>query len=368
MKWSKQTSKIEQINHILDNEISNLEPSLRKHLYELAFLNLDLTKENLKTLIKNNMIKTPPPGGTGKYYWISRGWDEEIAKAKYKLSRENKPKKISPFSIDFWLEKINPDTDELFTLEEADVKRNSLRPIKPEYWVSKGYSEEDAISKAIETKSKNNISGAKGAKSKSKSSYRNTSKRCKEYWSCKGYDEKTAILKVKEYQTMFSLETCIQKYGEIKGKQKFIERQNLWQNTLNSKSDEEIERINKSKLSNGFSISKAEKEIFETLKSEFPNLKIQHCLKNSDNKRWIYDLCLNNKIIEYNGSYWHADPRFYTPQSLINHKTAVEVWENDRLKIENAYAHNYEVLIIWEHDYKRNKSSEIEKCLTFLRT
>ena len=41
------------------------------------------------------------------------------------------------------------------TEEEADYKRNSIRPIRKEYWMERGYSEEDAEKKAKECKRSN---------------------------------------------------------------------------------------------------------------------------------------------------------------------------------------------------------------------
>jgi hypothetical protein len=61
-----------------------------------------------------------------------------------------------------------------------------------------------------------------------------------EYWQKRGFDEQTAKLKLKQRQRTFSLERCIKKYGEEKGIEIFNKRQEKWQNTLNSKSEEEI--------------------------------------------------------------------------------------------------------------------------------
>lgn len=65
-----------------------------------------------------------------------------------------------------------------------------------------------------------------------------------EYWLKRGYSEQEAKEKLIERQSTFSLEKCIQKYGKEEGIKVFQERQNKWQNTLNSKSQEEIDRIN----------------------------------------------------------------------------------------------------------------------------
>jgi len=56
-------------------------------------------------------------------------------------------------------------------------------------------------------------------------------------------------VKVKEKQTTFSLKKCITKYGEEKGLEVFNERQRKWQETLNNKSQEEIDDFNRRKSS-----------------------------------------------------------------------------------------------------------------------
>lgn len=68
-----------------------------------------------------------------------------------------------------------------------------------------------------------------------------------EYWIKQGYSKNEAKEKLKERQSTFSLEKCIQKHGEIDGKEIWKQRQEKWQNTLKSKTPEEIEKINRMK-------------------------------------------------------------------------------------------------------------------------
>ena len=79
-----------------------------------------------------------------------------------------------------------------------------------------------------------------------------------DYWLGKGYSLEESKQKLKERQTTFSLEKCIKKYGEIKGKEIWKERQKKWQNTLKSKPLEEINRINMSKSSGSGNVNKGE--------------------------------------------------------------------------------------------------------------
>ena len=68
------------------------------------------------------------------------------------------------------------------------------------------------------------------------------------YYTSRGFTEDEAKQKLSVRQTTFSKEICIAKYGEIDGLQVWQERQDKWQNTLNSKSPEEIDDINRRKI------------------------------------------------------------------------------------------------------------------------
>lgn len=68
-----------------------------------------------------------------------------------------------------------------------------------------------------------------------------------EYYLTRGFDESEGRKLLSERQSTFSLEKCIEKYGEIGGKFVWQARQDKWQETLNSKSHEDIEKNNRKK-------------------------------------------------------------------------------------------------------------------------
>lgn len=76
-----------------------------------------------------------------------------------------------------------------------------------------------------------------------------------QYFIDKGLTEEEAKIALKERQSTFSLEKCIEKYGEKEGTKRWKERQDKWQNTLNSKSEEEKIKINMSKSSGKNNVS-----------------------------------------------------------------------------------------------------------------
>ncbi len=82
----------------------------------------------------------------------------------------------------------------------------------------------------------------------------------------------------------------------------------------------------------------------------------------------IVDFLIPNVcIIEFFGTFWHADPRKYNSTDTIKrgnkekyHIKAEQIWENDRKKIEFLVEETkLPCIIVWEDDYKRNKEQTI---------
>jgi G:T-mismatch repair DNA endonuclease (very short patch repair protein) len=70
-----------------------------------------------------------------------------------------------------------------------------------------------------------------------------------------------------------------------------------------------------------------------------------------------YDFKYKNKIIEFNGNYWHANPNKYAHDTIISYPRnkkikASNIWHKDAKKIEIAKMAGYEVLVIWEDQLK----------------
>jgi len=72
-----------------------------------------------------------------------------------------------------------------------------------------------------------------------------------------------------------------------------------------------------------------------------------------------------NLIIEFNGTYWHTDPRFYKEDYLNKkkNKLAKEIWLEDAKRIEFLKSLNYDVKVIWEFDYNQNKDKILKEIL-----
>lgn len=191
-----------------------------------------------------------------------------------------------------------------------------------------------------------------------------------EYYTSRGHSEEQSRILLTKRQRTFTLERCIERFGEQEGYNKWAARQEKWQNTMNSKSDEEKSEINRKRISKVSLTSNKEKE----LKNLILELGIeldekQKRLKRDSSRSYYYDISIRNKIIEFNGTFYHADPRFYQKDDLIFKKsniTAESIWKNDEEKKRIAESHGYEFLVVWEHDFINRKEEILEECKNFL--
>ena len=89
-----------------------------------------------------------------------------------------------------------------------------------------------------------------------------------------------------------------------------------------------------------------------------------HAIINYDESKWIFpDFKFDNFIIEYQGNFWHADPKKFKADDIVHHDiTAKEIWERDEFRRTIFKNQGYILIEVWADDYKENK----EKILTEL--
>ena len=204
---------------------------------------------------------------------------------------------------------------------------------------------------------------------------RNTNQ--KEYWMKKGFSEEDSIKKVSERQTTFSKEKCIEKYGEKEGLKIWQERQDKWQATLDAKSPEEKERIARAKMCWGKGYSKISQEMFWQIYEKIKNVvdtdqiyfatynRLTHkddgTEKNheyfyitEDGEHFFLDFLLRNKkrIIEFDGDYWHGEARGNQ--------------ERDRIREQKLKVAGYEIHRVSERDYKKEPVAMVYEAVQFL--
>lgn len=181
-----------------------------------------------------------------------------------------------------------------------------------------------------------------------------------EYYLNQGMTEEEAKEALSKRQATFSLYKCIEKYGEEKGLEIFNNRQKVWN-----------KKLQKSFKQGKYTQSPIANKLFEQIKQNINSSNIieeKYIFNDNLHKGYLFDFCLNNKLIEFNGDYWHANPKFYNEKSFIKakNKRAETIWEYDKIKIETAKQQGYDVLTIWEHDYHENPEQTLQKCIDFL--
>lgn len=82
------------------------------------------------------------------------------------------------------------------------------------------------------------------------------------------------------------------------------------------------------------------------------------------------DLFYKGRIIEFNGDVFHANPAMFkasdTPHPFRKNLTAKEIQDLDAGRHRYFESKGYQVLIIWESEWKVNKQKTIAKCVEFL--
>lgn len=177
-----------------------------------------------------------------------------------------------------------------------------------------------------------------------------------QYYLDRGYTEEEGKKLISERQSTFSLEKCIEKYGEEAGRERWLERQKKWHNSY--------------KKSN---FSKISQELFWDISINLCSLSNIHFAELSENKlpdfsgknnelRMVLDKVIlpdfidtsTKKIIEFDGTYWHG---------RVGHGNQTRELKRDMM----MYNHGYSVLHISEDDYKKDKEKVIDTCLNFLK-
>jgi G:T-mismatch repair DNA endonuclease (very short patch repair protein) len=241
----------------------------------------------------------------------------------------------------------------------------------------KGLSRDDAINLYEEISNKVSKANKKWAKDKKENNKEYWSSRTEtqlQYWVNKGYSDDEAREILKERQSTFTLEKCIKKYGKDKGTEIFNDRQEKWSSTMEKQyQNGEYTRFCKSNWSN------IELEFIKDLVKVL-NLTDDEYYSALNGKQFFrrfkeigrtlaYDFVLDKKIIEFNGDYWHMNPNKYKA-SYFNksiQETAGEKWKIDNEKINLIKKEGYEVLIVWESEYHQNPKETIQKCINFIR-
>jgi G:T-mismatch repair DNA endonuclease (very short patch repair protein) len=81
--------------------------------------------------------------------------------------------------------------------------------------------------------------------------------------------------------------------------------------------------------------------------------------------RWNVDVLFSSKklIVEFFGDWWHMNPAKFEKCSehKVMKKSAGDIWMRDERKLSELSALGYEVIVIWESDWKNDKNNCAER-------
>lgn len=353
-------------NETIKNEIESLIIKLEE---QEGIVSLSLMRG---WLIKNYSFKTKK--WSELEYWIERGWSKE--NALIELDKRNKEiKQRSRLCEEYWVNKGYSKEEAVNEISkqqrksskcvktyhgkskkmliekgytEDEIKQICLTPTNIKFWIKKGYSENEAR----DIISKNQIEAVKYVDFEKRLIPSNI-----QYWVEKGFKYEQAKDKVIERQTTFSLDICINKYGQENGLKRFNERQIKWLRNYKRNNFSKISQsLFWSILENDNSVIN-EKIYFAT----YNNGILDESGKNNEYRLELLNGVIlpdfldlgQKKIIEFDGTYYHRS----TPENSLRED------KRDKMILES----DYQVLHISESDYKKNKEEIINKCIKFLK-
>ena len=359
-KWFKKSCNYQCIEYYEKNypELSHEEHlRLKKQLQDQKKinnpLNLEYYEKNYPELSHEEQEKlwheyTRKNNYQCKEYYLKNNISEKEAE-----NLKNEKIKIAANKIS---KKVSGELNGMHHLKTTQEKRNSISPRNIAFYERKypELSHEEHLKLQQDFFNKNALAIKKAIKPTNI-----------EYYLNQGYSYEDAYLKLKERQTTFSLQKCIDTYGEEIGHIKFAERQKKWLNSLY-----------KNFQNNGDGRSKQSKFAKELITNickyfsiEIP--KKEFYIYDKQNKRaYAYDFHYNYHIIEFNGDYWHCNPKIYNEHfyNKVKQLYAKDIWKYDKIKINLCHKYNIKTLTIWESEYNENKEATLQKCIDFMKT
>ena len=191
-----------------------------------------------------------------------------------------------------------------------------------------------------------------------------------EYWLQKtGGDEVEARALYCKRQRTFTLEKCIAKYGEEQGYMKWKERQDKWaEKWKEGYYTGNFTTTQKTLTSTRFSNISC--KLFNELSNSFQTAHwgADEFFIRDGSSIFFFDFMINDKIIEFDGDYWHCNPKKYREDYFHPSKrmSAKEIWGFDELKSKIAINKGYKYMRIWESDYVNFPEETLQKCIDFL--
>lgn len=70
-------------------------------------------------------------------------------------------------------------------------------------------------------------------------------------------------------------------------------------------------------------------------------------------------------VVEFFGDFWHHNPTMYDVEFInpFTKRSSADVWERDKRKINELNDLGYNVIVVWEHDWKMNSDKCIQEII-----
>lgn len=91
------------------------------------------------------------------------------------------------------------------------------------------------------------------------------------------------------------------------------------------------------------------------------------------NRSFFYDFCIPELkfIIEFNGDVFHGNPQLFNesdcPNPYDKTLTAKRMWLNDKEKKDLAKSKGFDVMVIWERDYRNDSKTTVNNIIKTIR-
>ena len=260
------------------------------------------------------------------------------------LKNRNKKIKIDEVNILEYLKEFIPDIKPGFAPEKLNILENlifnrrslerylkkffvSKTKLSRNYWISRGWTD-DEIDRNIELEKKKRLEN--GLSPDNRERYVMNI----EYWTSRGYSEEVAISEIKKRQTTFSKEICISKYGEVEGILRWEQRQEKWIKSIsNSKFDT---KLNDSKSISFFKERYGDNWIVSAIdKCSFKDKELIKKLifesKNVD--EFIIGICHHLNLVN-----------FHEFENVIKSKIILEYYNTDLVNMKERFSEIFGVI------------------------
>ena len=285
-------------------------------------------------------------------YWIHRGYSDLEAR-DLSFNRKITRKNPTPMQKEFWISKGLSE-------EESIYKIKTFRKTNLEYWENRGFSKEESKLQILAYQ-KENSKKLKAKKQEKPHLFKDTNWNQKGYWIRKGLSELEACEKISSLQRTFSLDICIEKFGEEEGTKKWGDRQEKWGNSYKKTNYSRVSQILFWDLINSGEIDLAKKIYFATYdggKFSEDGVNREYTIRTGD---FIikpdFIILEDKKIIEFDGTYWHN----------YNKRKKPENYKREKIRDEKLLDSGYTILRITETEMTADRQQTVQRCLEFLK-